>query len=360
MSGNGDHHGQGCRFAAGGNGHDGHDPRDVKIERLRQRVPKLEINPLKPERCSTRSRVDIKNRLCGVVKVSPPSVVFGLLMIKENLVTAAALLSMVSLLNEFNDVFPKEIPAGLPVIRKIVRLHGVPRSITSNRDVKFVSPFWRTLWKRLGAKLNFSSSYHPQTDGQTEVTNRSLGSLLRCLVGDKPKQWDVALPQVEFVYNRSNHRSTGLSPFFIVYGRNPFTPLDLAPMVGDDSVSAEGDERARQIKELHAQVLFEEGDLMWIHLRRAWFPQRHFGKLHPRVDGPFRILKKVNDNAYKVELPGHYDVSNTFNVADLSPYTPNVDFDDDLGSSHFLEVEDDTDQGGSPLSPTQARPIESG
>ncbi|GJU42417.1 RNA-directed DNA polymerase [Tanacetum coccineum] len=135
-----------------------------------------------------------------------------------------------------------------------VRLHGVPRSITSDRDVKFVSHFWRTLWKRLGAKLNFSSSHHPQTDGQTEVTNRSLGSLLRCLVGDKPKQWDVALPQAEFAYNRSNHSSTGRSPFFVVYGRNPFTPLDLAPMVDDGSVSAEGDERARQIKELHAQI----------------------------------------------------------------------------------------------------------
>nr|GEW02486.1 transposon Ty3-I Gag-Pol polyprotein [Tanacetum cinerariifolium] len=205
---------------------------------------------------------------------------------------------------------------------EIVRLHGVPRSITSDRDVKFVSHFWRALWKRLGAKLNFSSSHHPQTDGQTEVTNRNLGSLLRCLVGDKPKQWDVALPQAEFAYNRSNHTSTGRSPFFIVYGRNPFTPLDLAPMVGDGSVSAEGGERARQIKELHAQVreqiikhnlqyqtrankhrkhvLFKEGDLVWIHLRRAQFPQGRF------------------------------------------------------------EGKDDTDQGGSPLSPTQAGPLESG
>nr|GEV67049.1 hypothetical protein [Tanacetum cinerariifolium] len=234
--------------------------------------------------------------------------------------------------------------------------------------------------QRLGAKLNFSSSHNPQTDGQTEVTNRSLGSLLRCLVGDKPKHWDVALPQAEFAYNRSNHSSTGRSPFFIVYGRNPFTPLDLAPMVGDGSISAEGDERARQIKELHAQVreqiikhglqyqtrankhrkqvLFEEGDLVWIHLRRARFPQGRFGKLHPRADDPFRILKKINDNAYKVELPGHYGVSDTFNVVDLSPYTANADFDDDSGSSRFLEGDDDTDQGGSPLSPTQAEPLE--
>nr|GEW57143.1 hypothetical protein [Tanacetum cinerariifolium] len=187
---------------------------------------------------------------------------------------------------------------------EIVRLHGVSRSITSDRDVKFVSHFWRTLWKRLGAKLNFISSHHPQTDGQTEA---------------------------EFAYNRSNHSSTGRSPFFIVYGRNPFTPFDLAPMVGDGS------------------VLFEEGDLVWIHLRRAWFPQGRFGKIHPRIDGPFRILKKINDNAYKVELPGHYGVSDTFNVDDLSLYMPNADFDD--------EGEDDTDQGGSPLSPTQAGPL---
>nr|GEY48792.1 hypothetical protein [Tanacetum cinerariifolium] len=144
----------------------------------------------------------------------------------ENPIIAVAPLSMVPLLNEFKDVFPEEIPAGLHVICEIVRLHGVPQSITSDRYIKFVSHFWRTLWKRLGGMLNFSSSHHPQTDGQTEA---------------------------EFTYNRSSHSSTGCSLFFIVYGRNLFTPLDLAPMVGDGSVSAEGDECAGQIKELHAQ-----------------------------------------------------------------------------------------------------------
>lgn len=121
----------------------------------------------------------------------------------------------------------------------------------SDRDVKFVSHFWRTLWKRLGSRLQFSSSYHPQTDGQTEVTNRTLGNLLRSLVCDSPKQWDLVLPQTEFAYNRSNHGSMGKSPFFIVYGRNPFTPLDLTPCPGTENYSTEGETRANQKQELH-------------------------------------------------------------------------------------------------------------
>ena len=66
-----------------------------------------------------------------------------------------------------------------------MRLHGLQRSIISNRDNKFVGYFWKTMWKKVGTKLKFSSTFHPQTDGHTEVMNRSLGNLLSCLVGDK-------------------------------------------------------------------------------------------------------------------------------------------------------------------------------
>jgi hypothetical protein len=93
--------------------------------------------------------------------------------------------------------------------KEVIRLHGLPRSIVSDRDTKFVGHFWRNLWKKLGTSLSFSSSYHPQTDGQTKVVNKSLGDLLRSLVTEHHSQWDHILPQVEFAYNDSINRSTG-------------------------------------------------------------------------------------------------------------------------------------------------------
>jgi hypothetical protein len=245
----------------------------------------------------------------------------------------------------------------------VVRLHGIPKTITSDRDVKFVSHFWRTLWKRLGTSLQFSTSHHPQTDGQTEVTNRSLGNLLRSLIGDHPKQWDLALAQAEFAYNRSTHRSTNQTPFFVVYGRNPFTPLDLTPFTDSTTFSLDGEERAKEIKMLHQQVkeritqqnlryqerankhrkrvVFQPGDMVWIHLRKDRFPTGRYGKLQPRADGPFKVLARLGDNAYKIDLPGHYNVSATFNVADLTPYD-GLDVDlEDSGTSPFQAGEID-------------------
>jgi hypothetical protein len=106
-------------------------------------------------------------------------------------------------------------------LREVVRLHGLPRSIVSDRDKKFVGHFWRMLWKKMGINFSFSSTYHPQTYGQTEVVNRSLENLLRSLVTEHHNQWDQILPQEEFPYNDSPKRRTGRSPFQILYGMQP-------------------------------------------------------------------------------------------------------------------------------------------
>ncbi|KAK1595408.1 hypothetical protein QYE76_018523 [Lolium multiflorum] len=226
---------------------------------------------------------------------------------------------------------------------EIVRLHGVPRSIVSDRDVKFMSYLWKTLMAKFNVKLLFSSSSHPQTDGQTEVVNRSLSTLLRVLVKKNLKAWEDCIPHAEFAYNRAKHSTTTRSPFMVVYGFEPPTAIDLLPLPLHEQVNMDIDKRAQYMKKLHEdtratieqQVLrqatrlnlkkkariFNEGDLVWIHLRKDRFPQERNSKLKPRGDGPFKVLKRINDNAYIVDIPtSKYLVSNTFNVSDLSPY----------------------------------------
>ena len=91
---------------------------------------------------------------------------------------------------------------------EVVRLHGVPITIVSDRDTKFLSHFWRVLWTKLGTKLLFSTTCHPQTDGQTEVVNRTLSTMLKAVLKKNLKMWEECLPHVEFAYNRSVHSTT--------------------------------------------------------------------------------------------------------------------------------------------------------
>uniref|UniRef100_A0A2N9F7E8 RNA-directed DNA polymerase n=2 Tax=Fagus sylvatica TaxID=28930 RepID=A0A2N9F7E8_FAGSY len=246
--------------------------------------------------------------------------------------------------------------------REIVRLHGVPRSIVSDRDVKFLSYFWKVLWGKLGTKLLFSTTCHPQTDGQTEVVNRTLSTLLRTIIQKNLKNWEDCLPFIEFAYNRSVHSTTDFSPFEIVYGFNPLTPLDLLPLPVNERTSLDGQKKAEMVKKLHEsvrqhiekkneqyankankgrrQVIFEPGDWVWVHMRKERFPARRRSKLHPRGDGPFQVLERINDNAYKLDLPGEYNISATFNVSDLSLF----DVGDDSRSNPFEERGNDENQ----------------
>ncbi|GKB43444.1 putative nucleotidyltransferase, ribonuclease H [Tanacetum coccineum] len=119
----------------------------------------------------------------------------------------------------------------LGIVGDVYRLHGLNSSIVSDRDTRLLSHFWRSLWKMVNTQLNFSSAYHPQTNGQTEVVNRSLGNLLRCLLGDHVKAWDQKLCQAEFAHNHDVNRSIGFSPFQVVYFAQQRGPLDLMSLL---------------------------------------------------------------------------------------------------------------------------------
>ena len=133
-------------------------------------------------------------------------------------------------------------------------MHGLPSTIVSDRDVKFISYFLKTLWKLFGNTLKFSSAFHPQTDGQTEVVNRSLGNMLRCLVGVKQGVWDLILSIAEFSYNNSVNRSIGKSLFQIVNGYSARTPIDLVPLPPHMCVSESAENFAKHIQDLHAEI----------------------------------------------------------------------------------------------------------
>jgi len=161
-------------------------------------------------------------------------------------------------------------------------------------------------------------------DGQTEVTNRTLGALWRALIKFDSKAWDLILSHAKFAYNMAPSKITSLSPFKIVYGVEPLSPLDLIPRPLDEKLCMEASKRVDEIKRFHEQaklkieksnasyqaqankhkkrVVFQPGDMVWIHLRKERFPSKRKSKLMPRTDGPFGILKRVNDNAYKVNL----------------------------------------------------------
>jgi transposase InsO family protein len=104
---------------------------------------------------------------------------------------------------------------------EIVRLHGIPSSIVSDRDPTFTSNFWQELFKLLGVRLQMSSAFHPQSDGQTEVVNKIITMYLRCLTSDRPRQWLQWLPWAEFCYNSAYQSSLRTSPFRVVFGRDP-------------------------------------------------------------------------------------------------------------------------------------------
>ncbi|MCO5594513.1 hypothetical protein L7F22_048545 [Adiantum nelumboides] len=113
-------------------------------------------------------------------------------------------------------------------VKEIVRLHGIPARIISDRDAKFTSKFWQAMFQSLGTQLNLSTAYHPETDGQTKRVNQVIEDMLRAYCNQQPQKWIRFLHLVEFAYNSSHHQSLDMSPFKALYSQECIVPLQLA------------------------------------------------------------------------------------------------------------------------------------
>ncbi|KAJ0589137.1 putative nucleotidyltransferase, Ribonuclease H [Helianthus annuus] len=224
-------------------------------------------------------------------------------------------------------------------VNEIVSLHGIPLSIVSDRDSRFTSHFWSSFQKAMGTRLNLSTTYHPQTDGQSERTIQTMEDMLRACVIDFGGNWDEHLPLIEFSYNNSYHTSINAAPFEALYGRKCRTPVCWAE-IGEKQLSGpeivqETTDKIIQVKERlktardrqksyadnrRKPLEFQVGDKVLLKVS-PWKGVVRFikrGKLSPRYIGPFKILKRIGPVAYQLQLPeemaGIHDV---FHVSNL-------------------------------------------
>ncbi|WVZ80938.1 hypothetical protein U9M48_028371 [Paspalum notatum var. saurae] len=224
-------------------------------------------------------------------------------------------------------------------IARIVSLHGVPRSITSDRGSLFVSRFWEHLQTALGTTSIHSSAYHPQTSGQVERINQILEDMLRACALTYSTKWDECLPLAEFAYNNSYQKSLEMAPFEALYGRKCRTPLNWSELgervtFGPDLVT----QAEEQVKLIHSNLkiaqsrqkscsdkrrrplVFEVDDHMYLRVSPMKGVHRFGvkGKLAPRYVGPFKITEKCGPVAYRLELAPHLAaVHDVFHVSQL-------------------------------------------
>ncbi|GJV53995.1 putative reverse transcriptase domain-containing protein, partial [Tanacetum coccineum] len=224
-------------------------------------------------------------------------------------------------------------------LKEVVSRHGVPVSIIYDRDGKFTSHFWKSLNKALGTRLDMSTAYHPEIDGQSERTIQTLEDMLRACVLDFGKGWDRQLPLVELSYNNSYHTSIKAAPFEALYGRKCRSPICWAEvrdsqLTGPEIIHETTEKRvqiksriqaARDRQKSYADVRrkpleFQVGDKVMLKVS-PWKGVIRFGKrgkLNPRYIGSFKIIAKVGTVAYRLKLPDKLSrVHSTFHVSNL-------------------------------------------
>jgi hypothetical protein len=229
-------------------------------------------------------------------------------------------------------------------LQEIVRLHGVPESIVSDKDPRFTSRFWMSLQKAMGTKLRFSTAYHPQTDGQSKRTIQTLEDMLRACVLDFCGSWACYLPLIELAYNNSYQASIGMVPYEALYGQKCRSPLYwdelgerriLVPDIVQDTIDkialirqrlSAAQDRQKSYADMHRRNLeFTKGNKVFLKVAPMKGVTR-FGKkrkLNPRFIGPFEILERVGPIAYRLALPPRLaNIHDVFHVSMLRKYIP--------------------------------------
>jgi hypothetical protein len=226
-------------------------------------------------------------------------------------------------------------------LKEIVKLHGIPRKIVSDRGTQFTSKFWMSLQQDMGTKLDFSTAYHPQSDGQTERVNKVLEDLLRACVLTFDRNWESSLSYAEFSYNNIYQASIKMSPFEALYGRKCQTPL-MWSNVGEKTLEGpafikEAEQKVALIRTrlLEAQsrqksyadnrrreLQFEEGD--FVYLKVSPFPNARSQKISSEREAssaicrPYPIIGRIGPTAYRLKLlESMSDIHNVFHVSQL-------------------------------------------
>ena len=259
---------------------------------------------------------------------------------------------------------------------RIWSLHGQPRSIVTDRGTQFVNAFNKHLLSLLGTRHAVTSAYHPETDGQTERVNRVLSEMLRHYTNARYDDWDLHLPMCEFAHNNARSSATGMSPFYVCFGKHPLTPMSAVidaanaawledPHDHKDFLSADkfvADKRSivrlaqeameharsRMVQQedgKRSELTFSVGDQVSLRTKHLGINTLPSKKLFPLWMGPFTVSKVVNPAAYKIELPTHWKAHNVFHVSLLKPYISNGEAVDPQsytligGKEHEYEIE---------------------
>ncbi|PKI54050.1 hypothetical protein CRG98_025544 [Punica granatum] len=243
-----------------------------------------------------------------------------------------------------------------PTIRKEVEKYvqrfqvcNVSKEMATNAGLYMPLPIPSRPWDDVSMDfvlgLPRTHAYYPQTDGQTEVVNQSLGNLLRSLVGEHVKSWDIKLCQAEFARNHTVNRSTGFNPFQVVYYVTPRGPLDLLTVSDKTRVHGKAVDFIHGLQEIHEavqnnlekaaddrrrrHVKFEVGDFVWAVLTKHRFRAGDYHKLVARKIGLVEVVEKIIPNTYRLKLPNHIRTAYVFNVKHLIPYVGDSSDDDD-------------------------------